>query len=191
VSHKSREYKRCRLGAPWQLRFRFYGAAVNDSIEIRELRDDDLDAIVEFSLRAWAPVFASVRELLGEGIFLRLHPDWRQSQADAVKDSCMNDERDAFVALTDERPVGFATIALDVFHERMGGIEMIGVDPDYQRRGIGAQLTEFAVQHMKDRGMDIAVVETGGDPGHAPARALYGETDFTLLPIARYFRLLG
>ncbi len=39
-------------------------------------------------------------------------------------------------------------------------------------------------------GMDIAVVETGGDPGHAPARALYGDVGFTLLPIARYFRLL-
>jgi hypothetical protein len=38
--------------------------------------------------------------------------------------------------------------------------------------------------------MDIAVVETGGDPGHAPARAMYGETGFTLLPIARYFTLL-
>jgi hypothetical protein len=38
--------------------------------------------------------------------------------------------------------------------------------------------------------MDIAVVETGGDPGHTPARALYGDVGFTLLPIARYFRLL-
>jgi GNAT superfamily N-acetyltransferase len=72
----------------------------------------------------------------------------------------------------------------------MGVIEIIGVDPDYQRRGIGAQLTQFAIDHMKRQGMDIAVVETGGDLGHAPARALYGETGFTLLPIARYFRLL-
>jgi hypothetical protein len=38
--------------------------------------------------------------------------------------------------------------------------------------------------------MDIAVAETGGDSGHAPARALYEATSFTLLPIARYFRLL-
>jgi hypothetical protein len=37
---------------------------------------------------------------------------------------------------------------------------------------------------------DIAVVETGGDPGHRPARALCGDVGFTLLPIARYFRLL-
>jgi ribosomal protein S18 acetylase RimI-like enzyme len=72
----------------------------------------------------------------------------------------------------------------------MGVIEIIGVDPDYQRRGVGARLTQFALDHMRRRGMDIAVVETGGDAGHAPARALYGDVGFTLLPIARYFRPL-
>ena len=35
------------------------------------------------------------------------------------------------------------------------------------------------------------MVETGGDPGHAPARATYSATGFTLLPVARYFQLLG
>jgi hypothetical protein len=30
-----------------------------------------------------------------------------------------------------------------------------------------------SVQHMRDKGMDIAAVGTGGDPGHGPARALY------------------
>ena len=86
--------------------------------------------------------------------------------------------------------MGFVAVALNAFHERMGVIEIIGVDPDYQRRGVGARLTEFAADHMQRCGMDIAVVETGGDPGHAPARALYGDVGFTLLPIARYFRLL-
>jgi hypothetical protein len=38
--------------------------------------------------------------------------------------------------------------------------------------------------------MDIAVVETGGDDGHAPARAAYEALGFTVLPIARYFHLL-
>jgi ribosomal protein S18 acetylase RimI-like enzyme len=87
--------------------------------------------------------------------------------------------------------VGFVTVALNAFHERMGAIDILGVDPDYQRRGIGARLTTFAVDHMRRRGMDIAVVETGGDPGHAPARAAYESAGFTLLPVARYFRQLG
>ena len=163
----------------------------DDGIEIRELAEDDLDAVVAFALRAWEPVFASLQEVLGDEIFLRLHPDWRAGQAQTVRSICTNAERDAYVAVVDARPVGFVAVALNAFHERMGVIDIIGVDPDYQRRGIGARLTEFAVDHLRLRGMDIAVVETGGDPGHAPARALYGETGFTLLPIARYFRLLG
>src|SRR5690242_21853895 len=104
----------------------------NDVIQIREFRDEDLDTVVAFSLRAWAPVFASLREVLGDEIFLRLHPDWKADQAEAVRSSCLNEERNAFVAVIDERPVGFVVIALNAFHERMGVIEMIGVDPDYQ-----------------------------------------------------------
>jgi len=161
-----------------------------DTIQIREFRDEDLETIVEFSLRAWQPVFASVRNLLGDEIFLRLHPDWRASQADAVRLSCTDEDRDVFVAVADARPVGFVAVALNAFHERMGAIDIIGVDPDFQRRGVSSRLTEFAAEHMRRSGMDIAVVETGGDPGHAPARSAYETAGFTLLPIARYFRLL-
>jgi ribosomal protein S18 acetylase RimI-like enzyme len=81
-------------------------------------------------------------------------------------------------------------VALNAFHERMGAIEIIATDPDQQRRGIARALTAVALDHMRAAGMDIAVVETGGDPGHAPARETYSATGFTLLPIARYFQLL-
>ena len=160
------------------------------AIEIREFRHSDLETVVEFSLRAWAPVFASVRDVMGDDIFLRLHPDWKVDQEQAVRSSCTNDDRDVFVAIASGRPVGFVAIALNAFHERMGVIDIIGVDPDYQRRGVSSRLTEFATEHMRSRGMDIAVIETGGDPGHAPARAAYETAGFTPLPIARYFRLL-
>jgi len=163
---------------------------IENAIDIREFREDDLEAIVEFSLRAWQPVFASVRSVLGDDIFFRLHPDWKANQADAVRSACTSDERDVFVAVASGRPVGFVAVALNAFHERMGVIDIVGVDPDYQRRGISSRLTEVAVEHMRSQGMDIAVVETGGDIGHAPARAAYEAAGFTLLPIARYFRLL-
>ena len=163
----------------------------DDSIQLREFRSEDLDPVIAFSLRAWEPIFDSIRDVLGDEIFLRLHPDWRAGQAEAVRSSCLSEERDVFVAVADGKPVGFASVALNAFHERMGVIDIIGVDPDYQRRGIGSRLTEHATEHMLSCGMDIAVVETGGDPGHAPARAAYEAAGFTLLPIARYFRLLG
>lgn len=64
------------------------------------------------------------------------------------------------------------------------------VDPDYQRRGIAMSLTDFAVDRMKEAGMEIAMVETGGDWGHAPARAAYEKAGFRVLPLARYFKKL-
>jgi hypothetical protein len=41
-----------------------------------------------------------------------------------------------------------------------------------------------------DAGMSIAMVETGGDPGHAPARHTYEKVGFELFPVARYFKKL-
>ena len=162
----------------------------DERVDIRELREDDVEAIVELSLRAWEPVYASLRDVLGDALFRRLKPDWRGSQAEEVKASCTSDERDGFVAVADGRPVGFVTVALDAYNEGMGVIDIIGVDPAYQRRGIASRLTAHALDHMRRSGMDIAAVGTGGDPGHAPARALYEELGFASLPVARYLKLL-
>jgi ribosomal protein S18 acetylase RimI-like enzyme len=67
---------------------------------------------------------------------------------------------------------------------------MIAVDPAYQRRGIGAALTRLALARLREAGLAIAMVETGGDDGHAPARRTYAGAGFTLWPVARYFREL-
>ncbi|MBD1826778.1 GNAT family N-acetyltransferase [Microcoleus sp. FACHB-61] len=43
---------------------------------------------------------------------------------------------------------------------------------------------------MKDAGMAVAMVETGGDRGYERARRTYQKLGFGLLPIARYFKKL-
>ena len=165
--------------------------AVSAGVEIRPYEEWDLEAVVEFSVRAWQPVFESLRQVLGDAIFVRLHqPEWTEVQAEAVRSSCTSDERDVFVAVADGRPVGFAAVALNAFHERMGVVDIIAVDPVYQRRGIARLLMERSAEHMRAEGMDIAAVGTGGDPGHGPARALYEALDYTALPGMRYLRLL-
>jgi GNAT superfamily N-acetyltransferase len=165
---------------------------VSLDLAIRPFHESDLDAVVDFSLRAWEPIFDSLRQVLGDPIFDRLHdPDWRSVQAEAVRSSCTSDERDVFVAVADDRPVGFSAVALNAFHERMGVIHIMAVDPLHQRRGIARQLIDRSIEHMRDCGMDIAAVGTGGDPGHAPARAVYEAYGFTALPGVRYLKLLS
>lgn len=159
------------------------------SVTIRPLEAVDVEPVVELSLRAWAPVFDSLRGALGEGLFSRMHPDWREGQRRAVEEACADGQLTVSVAEIDGAVVGFVAVKADV-DGRLGEIHMVAVDPDHQRRGVGGALTRVATDQLAEAGMSIAMVETGGDPGHAPARATYEQAGFTLLPIARYFKLL-
>lgn len=47
----------------------------HDASDVREFVEDDLEAVVAFSLRAWEPVFVSIQAVLGDEIyFLRQWP---------------------------------------------------------------------------------------------------------------------
>lgn len=85
--------------------------------------------------------------------------------------------------------VGFIAVTLDP-EESMGEIYMVAVDPDFQGNGIGSALINVALGWIKQAGMSVVVVETGGDPGHAPARHTYEKLGFRLWPVARYFKRL-
>jgi ribosomal protein S18 acetylase RimI-like enzyme len=157
---------------------------------IRPFDDRDADAVVDLSLRAWAPVFASLERVLGSDIFGRMHPDCREDQRRAVEDVCAAKKGRVWVAEVDGTTVGFVAIQLHNPERSMGEISMLAVDPDHQGGGIGTALTEFALDRLKDAGMTVAMVETGGDPGHAAARRTYEKAGCVLLPIARYFKNL-
>ena len=157
---------------------------------LRPARPGDADRIVELSLAAWAPVFDSFREILGDALYRRIHPDWRRDQATSVRDAIGS--HDTWVAVDGEPDgtvVGFVNVTFDE-GERTGEIYMIAVDPAAQRRGIATALTGLALDEMRRRGIDVAVVATGGDPGHAPARALYEKFGFDPLQLVRYYRRL-
>ena len=143
-----------------------------------------------FSLRAWAPVFASIERVLGSDIFGRLHPDWREDQRRAVEDVCAAKKGRVWVADVQGDVVGFVSVEVFDAERSMGEISMLAVDPDHQGRGVGTALTGFALDRLKDAGMRVAMVETGGDPGHAAARRTYEKAGYTLSPVARYFKNL-
>ncbi len=157
---------------------------------IRPFEDRDAEAVIDLSLRTWAPVFASLERVLGSDIFRWLHPDWREDQRRAVQEVCAEKKGRVWVAEVERATVGF--VATEVFdpERSIGEISMLAVDPDYQGGGIGTALTEFALDRLKDAGMRVAMVETGGDPGHAAARRTYEKAGYILLPIARYFKNL-
>jgi GNAT superfamily N-acetyltransferase len=150
-----------------------------------------LEEVVRLSLRAWEPVFESLRGALEPAVFEHFYPEgWDASQRKAVEGVCAAEDIRVWVAVRHEgAAVGFVAVKLHA-EERMGEVYMVAVDPGAQRHGIGSALMAFALDWMRDAGMSVALVETGGDPGHAPARRTYERLGFGLLPIARYFKKL-
>lgn len=157
------------------------------NIHIRPLADDDIEGVLRLSILAWAPVFASFEQVLGTAIYLKIYPDWIPSQREAVETTIRNERYITWVAEADGVLAGFVNYELNET-TRTGEVEMLAVHPDYQNQGIGTELNMFALGKMKEHGMTLAVVGTGGDPGHAPARRSYEKAGYTPLPIVRYYK---
>ncbi|WP_026119198.1 GNAT family N-acetyltransferase [Nocardiopsis ganjiahuensis] len=157
-------------------------------ISIRACAPQDHEAVVALALRAWEPVHASMAKVMGAEIYALTVGDWRLTQARDVRADLDAEEVRAWVAVTD-RIAGFATVRLD-HGERVGELHMLAVDPDQQERGVGSALIEAAEGFMREEGMRVALVSTGGDPGHAPARVAYESAGYTAMPAVNYFKAL-
>lgn len=158
------------------------------NLHIRPVRNNDVEDLVRLSLLAWAPVFSSFEQVLGHDIYTLIWPDWRTSQRDGIEMVCRDGEKTTvWVAELDGMVVGFLAYELNV-HDKTGEVQLLAVHPEYQNLGIGTELNIFALKKMKESGMKMARVETGGDPSHAPARRSYEKAGYTALPLVRYFK---
>jgi ribosomal protein S18 acetylase RimI-like enzyme len=154
---------------------------------IRPYDAGDGDAVVDLSLRAWSPVFASFEATWGKVLYDRFWPDWRTQQAAAVRDALAANP--TWVSTDPDRVTGFVNVIFEEA-EQAGEIYMIAVDPAAQQRGIASALTSFALDEMRRRGMTLATVATGADPGHGPARRTYERAGFEPIHQVLYARLL-
>lgn len=164
--------------------------AVSIPHPIRPATDNDLPAIIALSLAAWEPVFLSFREIFGPTLYARLYPDWRASQSAGVEGVCRDRERyTTLVAECEQQVVGF--LAYEIHPESARGeIVLLAVHPAHQNAGIGTALNRRALEELQAAGVQIAIVETGGDPSHAAARRTYEKAGYTAMPITRYFKAL-
>ena len=155
--------------------------------QLRPHEFDDREFVLDLSIAAWAPIFESIESELGPDLFGRIYPDWPTQQRDAVGEAL--DTNETWVSEEDGDVVGFVNVIFDP-EKGSGEIHMMAVDPDAQREGIAGELTEFALAEMQRRGITLATVGTGADPGHAPARRVYEQAGFTPFPQVWYSKLL-
>lgn len=160
------------------------------NLQIRPFNTNDINDIVDLSLLAWEPVFISWERILGSDLYpIAIYPDWRKGQKETVEKVCHDEKINTWVAEVDGKVVGFVAYELNDTN-KVGEVQMLAVHPKYQNHGIGTELNTFALQKLKEGGMKLAVVGTGGDEGHAPARRSYEKAGYTGLPLVRYYKAL-
>ena len=158
------------------------------NFQIRLGSDHDIEALVQLSLLAWEPIFDSFRQIMGPAIYPIIYPDWRTIQSETVATYCKERENTVvWVAEVAGRVVGFLVYELN-HKDKTGEVQLLAVHPQYQNQGIGTELNNFALVKMQESGMKMAVVGTGGDPAHAPARSSYEKAGYTALPLVRYYK---
>ena len=146
--------------------------------------------MLALSLQAWRPVFEKLEPAVPPYVYKAFYPEgWDVRQASDIQAFLRSEGRLAWGAVEAGAMLGWVGIRLHP-EDRMGELYILAVDPDRQREGVATALMDHAMAVMREADMEIVMVETGDDPGHAPSRATYERAGFERWPVARYFRKL-
>ena len=163
---------------------------MSKSLAFRRALPEDADRLQAIRAAAFAPVFASFRSILGDELY-----DIAQRRDDeahhALLTSLLADPIwELYAAELADDVVGFVAVRLDTT-TGIGEIGLNAVDPAHAGAGLGTAMYEFALARMKQAGLKVATVGTGGDPSHAPARRAYEKAGFDVsIPSVWMYRKL-
>jgi ribosomal protein S18 acetylase RimI-like enzyme len=161
------------------------------NLTIRPYQPADLAPILDLSILAWEPIFTAWKNILGPALYpVAIYTDWREGQRAVVEKYCTDEHMHTWVAEVAGQVAGFIVYEMNA-ETRTGEVQLLAVIPADQNQGVGTALNRFALDAFRAAGMRLAVVGTGGDEGHAPARRAYEKAGYTGLPLMRYYQLLS
>jgi ribosomal protein S18 acetylase RimI-like enzyme len=160
-------------------------------MRIRWFVQNDLTRVTELTIETFGPFYENFfRTIVGDVVFANQHGNWRDNYRTQVAE--LHEPRKhkyVAVAETDDAIAGYIAWSIDPTR-RDGHVTILAIAAEHRRRRFGSALCEHAFDHMRTLGTEVAVIGTGGDPFHAPARALYEQLGCTFLPVAVYYRQL-
>lgn len=148
-------------------------------LKIRPSVSDDFAAVEEIRAAAFGPVFDSFRALLGEELYELVQARDEHEQPKLLASIFSPGSGwEIYVAEEAGKVIGFVCLRL-LRELGVGEIGLNAVHPDHAGRGVGTAMYEFANERMRAEGMRAAMVSTGGDASHEPARRAYAKAGFS------------
>ena len=162
-------------------------------MHIRDFQPADLPALIELTIEAFRPLFeVDLPALLDPAVFAHDHGTWADDYRREVP-TFHDPEANRFIVLAEETagggsPLGY--VGWQVNEDGSGRLQMVAVHPDARRRGVGTATCRAALDRLRERGVTVVHVGTGGDPFHASARRLYESLGFNGYPVVDYTRAI-
>jgi GNAT superfamily N-acetyltransferase len=146
--------------------------------EMRLATADDLPLLQEIRRRAFAPVFASFRTMLGDELYEMVQARDDQAHPELLASLLAPGSNwEVYVAEIAGSIVGFVAIQMNQ-ETLVGEIGLNAVHPNHAGQGIGTAMYKFVLSRMRQAGMRAAMVGTGADASHAAARRAYQKAGF-------------
>lgn len=161
---------------------------MDKTVEILPCGSCHIDKAIEITYAAWEPIFEQYKKSLGEKMYNDLYGDWKKSKYERVYRGLTSGR--GYVAVVNGEVAGFIFYETDEENKK-GLVEENAVSSKYRGMGIAQKMYSFVFDRMREEGMIYAMVSTGLDDAHAPARRAYEKAGFDkALPSVRYFKEL-
>lgn len=150
------------------------------SVTIRPAVAEDQQQLEHIRQLAFAPVFASFRQMLGDDIYKIAQAREDEAQGQLLIDLLAVDSGwEVYSAEVAGVVAGFVALQLNQ-QTLVGEIGLNAVHPARAGCGVGTAMYDFAVARMQQAGMQVATVSTGADASHTAARRAYAKAGFNV-----------
>lgn len=144
-------------------------------IKIIPCEDKYIEDAIKLTYIAWQPIFDGYRNVLGEEMFNVFYSGWKETKYKRVYEG-LTSER-GYIALIENKVAGFIFYIVDEL-TKTGIIEENAIANEFRGLGIAHKMYDFVFDKMRGEGMVYAMVSTGLDDAHAPARKAYEKAGF-------------
>lgn len=155
---------------------------------IRPFRKDDLENICAIAKRAYDGIFSGFEKEIGKQLLDCWIPDAKNSKNAQLTLMAQKNPQWLYICERNGKTVGFIMFHLD-YERKLGTIGNNASDPLAGEKGVGHEMYNFVLDYFRKEGMKAAMVHTGLDEAHAPARKAYERVGFTKsIPEVLYFK---
>jgi len=158
-------------------------------MDIRYCTSSDIPALIDLTIATFRPLFTGALIDLRPEVTAHDHGRWEDDYRAEVP-SLFAPDQDRFITLAEQdgRIIGY--VGWNVTNGTSGRLDRVAVHPDARHQGVARRLCVSAIADLKQRGITVVHVGTGGDAFHAPARALYESLGFIPYPTVDYARTI-